>query len=210
LETRVDDLKEQIRRSQTRLALLSDAIVAGGVAGSRADIGFRNELGSSFRLSKATFLIDGAIAFSREDATGQLAEVKELSVYNASIPPGDHTVNVALTYRGNGYGFFTYLNEYRFEVKGTRSFTVPEGKALQVTVRAYERGDATTNLGDRPALEWKESLTVLGGGAVSSGAPGAAGGGAPAAAPSPAGAAPGGNAPPASVSGGVTIGGGSK
>jgi hypothetical protein len=36
LEQRVDELKDQIRRSHTRLALLSDTIIGGGTAGSRA------------------------------------------------------------------------------------------------------------------------------------------------------------------------------
>src|ERR1035438_5044879 len=34
LEQRVDELKDQIRRSHTRLALLSDTIIGGGTAGS--------------------------------------------------------------------------------------------------------------------------------------------------------------------------------
>ncbi len=33
LEARVDELKDQIRRSHTRLALLSDTILCGGAAG---------------------------------------------------------------------------------------------------------------------------------------------------------------------------------
>ena len=35
LETRVDELKEQIRRSHTRLSLLSDTILSGGSSGRR-------------------------------------------------------------------------------------------------------------------------------------------------------------------------------
>ncbi len=40
LEARVDELKDQIRRSHTRLALLSDTILSGGAAGSRAEVTF--------------------------------------------------------------------------------------------------------------------------------------------------------------------------
>ena len=42
LEQRIDELKEQIRRSHTRLSLLSDTILSGGGAGSRASIRFQN------------------------------------------------------------------------------------------------------------------------------------------------------------------------
>jgi len=41
LEQRVDELKDQIRRSHTRLALLSDTIIGGGAAGSRAEVSSR-------------------------------------------------------------------------------------------------------------------------------------------------------------------------
>src|SRR3546814_9061043 len=41
LEARVDELKEQIRRSHTRLSLLSDTILSGGVGGARAEIVFK-------------------------------------------------------------------------------------------------------------------------------------------------------------------------
>src|ERR1700759_2107207 len=53
LEQRVDELKDQIRRSHTRLALLSDTIVGGGTAGSRSEITFDNEMSSAFKLTKA-------------------------------------------------------------------------------------------------------------------------------------------------------------
>ena len=36
LEARVDELKDQIRRSHTRLSLLADTILTGGPSGSRA------------------------------------------------------------------------------------------------------------------------------------------------------------------------------
>ncbi|HEV3190095.1 MAG TPA: hypothetical protein VGY54_06335, partial [Polyangiaceae bacterium] len=47
LEQRVDELKDQIRRSHTRLALLSDTIIGGGTAGSRAEVEFQNEMSSA-------------------------------------------------------------------------------------------------------------------------------------------------------------------
>ncbi len=54
LEQRVDELKDQIRRSHTRLALLSDTIISGGAAGSRAEVVFKNEMSSAFRLTART------------------------------------------------------------------------------------------------------------------------------------------------------------
>jgi len=61
LEAKVDELKDQIRRSHTRLALLSDTILSGGAAGSRAEISLDNQLSSAFRLVKAIVVLDGAV-----------------------------------------------------------------------------------------------------------------------------------------------------
>ena len=52
-----------------------------------------------------------------QDDTGALADQKEIPIFSGSIPPGDHTVQVVLNFQGNGYGVFTYLRGYKFEVK---------------------------------------------------------------------------------------------
>jgi hypothetical protein len=199
LEQRVDELKDQIRRSHTRLALLSDTIIGGGAAGSRAEVQFKNEMSSAFLLTRALFVIDGQIQYNRQDDSGALADQKEIPIYTGSVPPGDHTIQVALTFQGNGYGVFSYLRGYKFEVKSSHSFTAMEGKSLTVTATAFEKGGVTTPLEQRPTMEWHEKVQPLGAGAgmtsPASNAPGTA---------SPAPAAGG------TVSGGMSIGGGKK
>jgi hypothetical protein len=176
LEQRVDELKDQIRRSHTRLALLSDTILGGGVAGSRAEINFENEMSSAFLLSRALFVVDGQIQYNRQDDSGALADQKSIPIYSGSVPPGDHTIQVALTYQGNGFGVFSYLRGYKFEVKSSHAFTALEGKTLQVTATAFEKGGVTTPLEQRPSIEWHEKVQAI---SVAA-APPAAGGSAPA------------------------------
>jgi hypothetical protein len=168
LEARVDELKDQIRRSHTRLALLSDTILSGGAAGSRAEVLFKNEMSSAFRLTRALFVVDGAVQYNRADDTGALADQKEIPIFSGSIPPGDHTVQVVLNFQGNGYGVFTYLRGYKFEVKSAHSFTSVEGKTLSLISTALEKGGVTTPLEQRPTVEWAEKVGALGGGAPSS------------------------------------------
>ena len=196
LEQRVDELKDQIRRSHTRLALLSDTIIGGGAAGSRSEVEYKNEMSSAFQLTRALFVIDGQVQYNRQDDSGALADQKDIPIYSGSVPPGDHTIQVALTFQGNGYGVFSYLRGYKFEVKSSHAFTAVEGKTITVTATSFEKGGVTTPLEQRPAIEWKETLQPLGGGAVSA---------APAPAPG-AQNAPGG----ASVSGSISVGGGKK
>jgi hypothetical protein len=180
LEQRVDELKDQIRRSHTRLALLSDTIIGGGAAGSRAEVEFKNEMSSAFLLTRALFVIDGQAQYNRADDSGALADQKEIPVYSGSMPPGDHTIQVALSFQGNGYGVFSYLRGYKFDVKSSHAFTAIEGKTLTITATAYEKGGVTTPLEQRPNIEWQEKLQPLAGGALAAPAPAPAGAGGPA------------------------------
>jgi hypothetical protein len=162
IEQRVDEVKGQIRRSHTRLALLSDTIMGGGSAGSRAEVEFRNEMTSAFVLTRALVVMDGQIQYNRQDDSGALGEQKLIPVYSGSMPPGDHILNVVLTFQGNGFGVFSYLRGYKFEVKASHAFTALEGKSLVVSAIAYEKGDITTPLEQRPQIQFQEKVTALG------------------------------------------------
>ncbi|WP_394820607.1 hypothetical protein [Pendulispora albinea] len=199
LEARVDELKDQIGRSHRRLALLSDTIMTQGAGGSRSEITFHNEMSSAFKLTRALVTLDGAVQYNRQDDTGALADQKDIPIFSGSVPAGDHTVAVVLNFQGNGYGVFTYLRGYKFEVKSSHSFTAVEGKTMTVDATALEKGGVTTPLEQRPTIEWHEKVQSLGGG----GQP------VPAAAPMPSqGAAPAGSAGASgSVGGGAVQGG---
>jgi hypothetical protein len=174
LEQRVDELKDQIRRSHTRLALLSDTIIGGGAAGSRSEVEFKNEMSSAFLLTRALFVIDNQVQYNRSDDSGALADQKDIPIYSGSVPPGDHTIQVALTFQGNGYGVFSYLRGYKFEVKSSHSFTAVEGKTITIRATAFEKGGVTTPLEQRPTIEWQEKLQPLAGGAAAAVPPTAA------------------------------------
>ncbi|HEX3776131.1 MAG TPA: hypothetical protein VHV51_16785 [Polyangiaceae bacterium] len=199
LEQHIDELKEQIRRSHTRLSLLSDTILSGGAGGARAEINFKNDLSSAFRLTGALFVLDGAVQYNKQDESDDsaLSQQKEIPVFSGSIPPGDHTVQIVLQLRGNGYGVFSYLKGYKFKVPSSHSFTITEGKTLRLDVIAWEKGDVTTNLEDRPAVRFIENIRS---GIAADAAP--AGNAAPSAAP----AAP----VSGSASVGVSVGTGAK
>jgi hypothetical protein len=162
LEQRVDELKEQIRRSHTRLSLLSDTILSGGVGGARAEISFKNDLSNAFHLTGATFVLDGSVQYNKQDDSGALAEQKTIPIFSGSIPPGDHTLQVVLKLRGHGYGVFSYLRGYKFNVPATHSFTVTEGKAIKLDAIVWEKGDVTTPLEERPAIRWQQTLSSSG------------------------------------------------
>jgi hypothetical protein len=158
LEVRVDELKERIRRSHTRLSLLSETILAGGVGGARAEINLVNELSGAFKVVRALVVLDGAVQYNRQDVDGALSEQGQFPIFSGSIPPGDHTLQVLLELKGHGYGVFSYLRGYAFDLKSSHAFTVTEGKTIQVKVVAWEKGGVTTPLEKRPAIRFIEKM----------------------------------------------------
>lgn len=170
LEQRINELKENIRRSHTRLALLSESILSGITAAARAEVVFQNEMSSAFRLKRIVALYDGAPLATKTDDKDQIGDQKEIPLYQELVQPGDHTLQVLLEYQGNGYGIFSYLKGYKFEVKSTHSFTAIEGKTVTIRILGYEQGGPTTPLEERPAIRYVEKVTVgVGGGGGPSG-----------------------------------------
>lgn len=160
LEQRINELKEQIFRSKARLSLLAETVLQGVVAGSQARIVHENKMGSSYRLVKVVYALDGAPIFNKADEEGGLGEQDEFDIYNGSIVPGEHTLTVKLEYRGHGYGIFSYLKGYRFKVSSSHTFTAPEGKALTLSVVGYEKGGPTAPLEERPAVRFVERVSA--------------------------------------------------
>ena len=166
LEQRINELKEQIRRSHTRLALLSESILSGITAAAKAEVVFENEMSSAFRLKRVVALYDGAPLATKTDEKDNIGDMKEVPLYNELVQPGDHTMQVLIEYQGNGYGIFSYLKGYKFEVRSSRSFTAIEGKTIQLRVIGYEQGGPTTPIEEKPAVRFVEkTMTGVGGGA---------------------------------------------
>ena len=53
---------------------------------------------------------------------------------------------------------FAYLKGYRFRVRSTYTFTVPEGRVSTLQVVGYEQGGPTTPLEERPAVRYIERV----------------------------------------------------
>jgi hypothetical protein len=158
LEQRINELKEQIFRSKARLSLLAETVLEGVVGGGQAVIIHENRMSQSYKLVRVVYALDGAPIFTKADEEGSLGEQNEFEIYNGSIVPGEHTLTVNLEYRGHGYGVFAYLRGYRFKVRSTYTFAVPEGRVSTIQVVGYEKGGPTTPLEERPAVRYIERV----------------------------------------------------
>lgn len=158
LEQRINELKEQIFRSKARLSLLAETVLEGVVGGGQAVIVHENRMTQSYKLVRVAYALDGAPIFTKADEDGTLGDQQEFEVYNGSIVPGEHTLTVSLEYRGHGFGVFAYLKGYRFKVRSTYTFAVPEGRVANLQVVGYEKGGPTTPLEERPAVRFIERV----------------------------------------------------
>jgi len=127
----------------------------GKIAGAKINLLFSNEMGSSFKIESVSFSLDGTQIFSKINQDGSLENTDVFDILpSSSMVPGNHTISAYLVYRGNGFGLFSYLNQYKFKVKSSYTFYVEEGKITKVKVVAYEKGSLTTDLKDRPAVRF--------------------------------------------------------
>jgi hypothetical protein len=76
--------------------------------------------------------------------------------FDGGVPSGDHVLDVHLRCRGSGHGVFSYLSQYRFDVRSSLAFALMPGDRLGLRAVAWERGDETTDLSDRPAVRFEE------------------------------------------------------
>ena len=124
----VNALKEQVFRAKARLYLLKEAVLHSIIAASRVIIRHKDDMGDSFRLVRLLYVLDGQELLSESDDSGALDSDEPRDIFEGSLTPGDHTLSVHLQYRGHGYGVFSYLEGYTFDVKSSHTFTVVEGE----------------------------------------------------------------------------------
>ncbi|MEM6295296.1 MAG: hypothetical protein AAGA54_28750 [Myxococcota bacterium] len=156
LQTDVDGLKDRIFRSKARLSLLKETVLRGVMAGSRVILAHRNLMGSGFKLVRVVYVLDGAQIYARNDETGSLDTEDELVIIDGNLPPGPHSVRIELTYQGHGYGVFSYMSSQTYTSNSDYSFTAPENGAIKVLSSGFESGNLTTEMIDRPAVDWQE------------------------------------------------------
>lgn len=168
IQGRTRQLSKLMETSETRLRELAERVLSGKIGRAGSTVVFRNEMGSSFKLVRAVFALDGAPIFTRTDESGELGSRNEIELFNGSIVPGEHRLSVNLEFRGHGYGIFSYLKGYRFKVRSSYAFRVAEGKHAQVRVVGYEKGDQNTPLEERPDIRYVERVETLTGSPVSS------------------------------------------
>ncbi|HSW59804.1 MAG TPA: hypothetical protein VLJ60_03340 [bacterium] len=139
LEEKINSLKDKIFRSKQRLAILQETVLSGTIAGSRATITHKNEVGSAFKLISVIYYLDDAPVFRKIDSPDELKK-QEIVVFDGSVVPGPHHISVFYVFAGKGYGLFSYMKGYTFKMKAGHSFHVEEGNLVEVVISPKDRG----------------------------------------------------------------------
>lgn len=149
-------LKGRLDQSEKRMDEIVGIVLSSAeTKGSRIKLIHRSEMSPDFKLVQITYSLDGAPIYKKSDDDGLLMD-KEVEIYDGAILPGDHKLAVTLIYRGHGYGIMSYLSKYKFKVRSSHSFSVKQGKGIQLKVISFEKGDVNTKLEDRPAVKYSE------------------------------------------------------
>jgi hypothetical protein len=159
LNGRVNDLKEKIFRTKTRLAILKENVLSKTIAGAEGRFYHVNNMGPSYVLEKVVYSYDGVPLQSLIDVDGDLNEKEEIELSTGPLAPGSHTLSVMMVYRGNGFGVFSYLKGYVYTLRSSHTFHAEEGKIVTVRTIAYEKGTITTDHRDRPDIRFETVLS---------------------------------------------------
>ncbi len=156
VESQVNDLKEKVFRSKARLLLLEEKVIRGVVSGAKAVIRHVNKLGPAYRLQSITYYFDGNPIFQRTDPTGNgLAKEKELEIFEANVPPGNHTLSVTGVIKGRGSGLFAYLSDYSFNISSSYTFLAEDGRTTRLDAELFKQGGPAGDWVQGPAYEFK-------------------------------------------------------
>lgn len=160
LETRIDDLKDKVFRSKSRIVLLKETLLGNKIAGSKALIVQKNELGRRFKIKRMTYLLDGNVLRNEIDRDGSLSEKEQIELLNGAIGPGTHKLVVKIEFQGNA-AVFGYFEGYDFTLERQCKFTVEEGMATLIDVVAYRDGGATKEVEKSPKIRCDISKTQV-------------------------------------------------
>lgn len=162
VEKNVNSLKEKVFRSKATLQLLKEIVIKGSASGARAVIWHVNELGNSYSIQSVSYFLDGQSIYSKTSVDGSLNNSREFKLHDGAIPAGNHTISVNVVLRGNGFGVFSYVDRYTFNVQSSFAFSAEDGKSCEVWIRLKERKGIGRSFIERPWVEYDVSCTQIG------------------------------------------------
>ncbi|MCO4769252.1 MAG: dihydrolipoamide acetyltransferase [Deltaproteobacteria bacterium] len=157
VEADVNELKEKVFRSKARLLLLEEKVIRGVVSGAKTVIRHVNNLGPAYALESVTYYFDGNPIYQATDASsaGELSKTKKAEIFEANIPPGNHTLSATGVIKGRGAGLFEYLSDYSFQFSASYSFVAPDGQTSRIDSVLFKKGGPMADYVEGPTVEFR-------------------------------------------------------
>ena len=114
-----------------------------------------------YELVQVFYALDREPKFGRKDDSGGLDDLDNTVVIDEKVVPGSHILTVAFILKGAQWGIFTYGDGYTYTLQASYPFTADEGKAHEIVVRGYEKGDFFTAIEDRPEIAFEATAHDL-------------------------------------------------
>ena len=114
----------------------------------------QNSVGSTFRLTKISFFVDGLQVAAQNTPSG-LEPKADVQVFEHRVDPGNHTLRVLVEYQGNSAGVFSYFEGYRYKVSSSHEFTATANTTTQIKVVTYEKGGLLTSFDNRLGVAFR-------------------------------------------------------
>jgi hypothetical protein len=113
-----------------------------------------NSMGSTFRLTKISFFVDGSQVATQNYPSG-LEPGADAQVFEHRVDPGNHTLRALVEYQGDPGGVFTYFEGYHYKVSSSHEFAATANATTQITVVTYEKGGLLTSFENRLGVAFR-------------------------------------------------------
>lgn len=160
LEDRVDELKEGVFRTKSRLFLLREQILNRAVGGARAIIRHDAEIGAAFIVERVLYTLDGEPVYAGTSATANLD--RDFVVFDGPVLAGPHNLGVEVVLVGNPLGMFSYMEGYEFNLSSSHQFIAEDGATVNIDSIAYESGRLRTPIEERPSIRFEVAVEQAG------------------------------------------------
>lgn len=154
-ETRSRRLKEDIFRSKATLKLLEELLVESASLGSGVRITHINDITRGYEVEAIQYHLNGRPLLLWEKSDGE-AVPSELELRSEALPPGEHVLQVSMTLRGRGGGFFRYVEAMTFDLQSMHTFRVRPGQVSALRVQATTRPKGRLSYEQRPRLVYDQ------------------------------------------------------
>jgi hypothetical protein len=118
-----------------------------------------NSVGSTLRLIKISYFVDGSQVAAQEYPSG-LERETDVQGFERRVDLGNHTLRALVEYQGNGGGVFSYFEGYRYKVSSSHEFTATANTTTHITVVTYEKGGPLTSFENRLGVAFRVGTTT--------------------------------------------------